>query len=159
MTRSKPIDNFLAADDLTAIETAVGAAERTTIGEIKVVVVAKSRKGLFRVFDPLRAVEMRALWEFKKMGVHRSRERTGVLIMVSVAERRIRIIADEGIHAKVEDGTWDRIVETISAQIREGEPRDGILRAVTAVGQTLAKHFPPRAGHRNQLSDDVTVEE
>ncbi len=159
MANLKPIKNFLSAGDLKEIEQAVAEAEKTTIGEIKVVVVAKSRRGLFRVFDPLKAVELRAVREFRKMGVHKTKERTGVLIMVSMAERRVRIIADEGIHSRVEDGTWDRIVDMISRQIKEGKPKEAVVSAVLAVGKTLARHFPARAGDTNELSNEVAVEE
>lgn len=159
MAKYKPIKNFLSTEELREIERAIGAAEKTTIGEIKVVINAKSHKGLFRVFDPLKAAEMRAIHEFKKMGVHKTKDRTGVLIMVSVSERRIRIIADEGIHRKVEDGAWERIVEAMSGKIKEGKPKDALVWAVTTVGETLAKHFPARIGQENELSDEVAVEE
>lgn len=159
MKTDKPIPDFLSTDDLAEIEKAVGEAEKMTIGEIKVVAVAKSRMGLFRVFDPVKAVEMRALHEFRKMGVHRTKERTGVLIMVSVAERRIRIIADEGIHSRVQEGTWDRIVDMISSKIKEGRQKDGIIAAVGSVGGVLSRHFPIRTGDVNEISDEVSVEE
>lgn len=158
MKNYKPIKNFLSADDLKEIEKAVGDAEKTTIGEIKVAIVGKSRRGLFRVFDPLKAVELRALQEFKKMGVHKTKERTGVLLMVSVAERRIRIIADEGIHSRVKDGTWDRIVEMLTLKIKEGKQKDGIVAAIAAVGEILSQHFPFRKGDTNEISNEVAVE-
>ena len=155
----KPINNFLTAEDLVEIEAAVGNAEAATIGEIKVVIVSKSRTGLFRVFDPVKAVEMRAIREFKKMGVHKTKARTGVLIMVSVAEHRIRIIADEGINSRVESSTWSDIVEAVSLKIKEGMPKDGIMSAIATVGATLARHFPHAEGDTNELSDDIVVDE
>jgi uncharacterized membrane protein len=158
MKNYKPINNFLSADDLREIEKAVEDEEKTTSGEIKVVVVAKSRRGLFRVFDPLKAVEMRAIREFKKMGVHKTEERTGVLILVSVAERRIRIIADEGIHSRVEDGVWDRIVEMISLSIKNGRQKEGIISAVARVGEILSAHFPSGEGGVNEISNEVVIE-
>ncbi len=158
MNKYKAINNFLSADELVEIEEAVSAAERKTIGEIKVVVVEKSRKGLYRVFDSLKAVEVRAIREFKKMGVHKTKERTGVLIMVSVAEQRIRIIADEGINAKVEAGAWETIVAMISQKIKEGKPKEAVVSAVATVGETLAKHFPQRISDTNELSDKVVVD-
>lgn len=157
MKKHKPIKDFLSAEDLSEIEKAVGEAEKTTIGEIKVVVVAKSRKWLFRVFNPLKAVEMRAIREFKKMGVHKTKERTGVLIMVSVAERRIRIIADEGINSKVESDTWDKIVEMISREIKAGKQKEAIVSAVAIVAKILAPHFPYCDGDKNEISDEVVV--
>lgn len=158
MIKYKPIKDFLSAEDLVEIEAAVGAAERTTSGEIKVVIVARSRSGLFRVFGPAKAAEMRAIREFKKMGVHKTKARTGVLLMVSKDEQRIRIIADEGIHSKVEDGTWDAVVEMISRKMKEGKQKEAIVSAVAALGQTLARHFPAGNGDTNEVPDEVIVE-
>jgi putative membrane protein len=159
MKKSKPIKDFLSAEELADIEKAVETAERTTIGEIRVTVVPKSRSGLYRVFSPAKAVEMRAFREFRKMGVHKTRERTGVFVMVSVAERRIRIIADEGIQSRVESNAWDGIVEMISSKIKGGKQKEGIIAAIARVGEILARHFPPRKGDTNELPDEVVVQD
>jgi uncharacterized membrane protein len=159
MKKYKPIENFLSAGDLGEIEAAVAEAEKTTAGEIKVIIVAKSRTGLYRVFDPVKAVEMRAIREFKKMGVHKTKARTGVLLMVSAKERRIRIIADEGIHFKAEGGTWDGIVEMVSRKTKEGKQKEAVASAVAAIGETLTRHFPRETVDKNELSDEVVVQE
>lgn len=99
-------------------------------------------------------VHERAMEQFFAQGLQATRERTGVLIFVSSAERRVEIVADEGIHGKVGSDAWDRAVAVAVKRIRAGDAVGGLLAAVESCGAVLAQHFP--AGpHGNQLPDDV----
>ncbi len=117
-----------------------------------------------RVFPRLRAVlagrrvidtevHQRALQAFVENGVARTRERTGILIFVSLFERRVEVIADEGIHARVPHGTWDEVVALVLAGVRDGSLADGLARAITRCGDLLAREFPRRADDTNELPD------
>jgi putative membrane protein len=75
--------------------------------------------------------------------LHSTDARTGVLIFASLAERRVEIIADEDIHAKVGDAVWDRAVAEALAHIKTGDIAGGLVLAVNTCGEALAAHFPP----------------
>ena len=49
----------------------------------------------------------RAAWVFKKLGMHKTAERNGVLFYLAVDDRKFAIIGDAGINAKVPAGFWD----------------------------------------------------
>jgi putative membrane protein len=102
-----------------------------------------------------RAVRRRAEREFVRLGIARTTGRTGVLIMLSAAERRAVLLADQAIHERVDEGTWDAVVGRLTAAIREGRPADGLVVAVGEVGRALAQHFPRTAPGANELPDDV----
>ena len=89
--------------------------------------------------------------QFFAHGLHRTRERTGVLIFVSVAERHVEIIADAGIDAVVPPGTWDRAVADFVEQVRAGRIAEGFLAAIALVGDRLAQHFPRRPDDIDEL--------
>lgn len=72
-------------------------------------------------------------------------EDNGVMLFVSLAERHLEIVAEREAHARVPDGTWDRIVADATATMRRGKPADGLVEAVEACGRALAGAFP-RAG-------------
>ncbi len=91
--------------------------------------------------------------QFFTRGLHRTRERTGVLIFVCVAERYVEIIGDEGIHKRVPGGYWDGIVAQFVQQVRAGRVADGFVSAISACGDQLAAHFPRAADDRNELPD------
>jgi putative membrane protein len=98
-------------------------------------------------------VARRAREQFLLSGLHRTRERAGVLLFVAVAEHRVELIADEGIHARVPAGTWDAIVAGFTAQVRAGRIADGFTAAIDAVADILAAQFPRDAADINELPD------
>jgi len=75
--------------------------------------------------------------------LHSTEARTGVLIFASLAERRVEIIADEDIHAKVGDAVWNTAVTEALAHIKTGDVAGGLVLAVGVCGEALAAHFPP----------------
>ena len=103
-------------------------------------------------------VRQRAEEQFLSKNLHLTRERTGVLIYVSAAERMAELIADETIHEKVEDGTWDSAMATLVGGLKRGEPASGFAEAVGLCADVLAASFPARPGDNpNELPDAVVV--
>ena len=84
----------------------------------------------------------RASEQFLVQNLHTTAGRTGVLIFVSVAERHAEILADNGIHAKVPEGTWQEIVDSLTREISLGHPAEGFVQAIERVGQHLSQAFP-----------------
>jgi putative membrane protein len=89
--------------------------------------------------------------QFVAQGLHRTPERTGVLIFVAVAEHHVEIIADHGIDAVVPPGTWDEAVARFIEQVRAGKVADGFIATIALVGERLAEHFPGTADDPDQL--------
>ena len=101
------------------------------------------------------AAHRAALAQFMAHGVHLTSARTGVLIYVSLLPRRIEILADAGIHAKVGQDIWDRAVARLAAEARTGRLSDGLTHAIRDLGALLAVHFPGTKGDRNELPNRV----
>lgn len=93
-----------------------------------------------------RRVHSAAFRHFVGTRMHLRPDLTGVLIFASIADRRMEVIADEAIHAKVGQGAWDTVVREALAAMRQGAPADGLMRAVTLCGELLARHFPDDGG-------------
>ncbi|MFH1982990.1 MAG: hypothetical protein ABIL58_14205 [Pseudomonadota bacterium] len=102
-------------------------------------------------------VEEAAVTRFYREGLHRTRDETGVLIFVSVFERRVWILADRGINDKVAKDHWAGPVKTIIEGIRQRRQGAAICEAVAAVGQILSAHFPIKPDDRDEL-DNLIVE-
>ena len=100
-----------------------------------------------------RRVRRRAITMFKAAAERRTAGRTGVLIYLSLAERRAEIVADEAIHKLTDDHSWGEAMTSLIAEVREGRPADGIIAAVERVGAVLAEHFPRSADDRNEIPD------
>jgi putative membrane protein len=99
----------------------------------------------------------RAVEHFLAQNMHTAVGRTGVLIFVSVGERFAEILADAAIYAKVPESVWQGIVADLTEHIGKGQPADGFVRAITAVGEHLAKHFPPDPSVPHALSNHLIV--
>jgi len=85
--------------------------------------------------------------QFFEQNLHHTRERTGVMLFVSVAEHYVEIIADKGINDVVEEGIWDEVIAEFVQHVKARQVAEGFLAAVAACGKILAKHFP--ATHEN----------
>lgn len=99
-------------------------------------------------------VHERALAVFLEEGVTETKDRDGVLILVSLFEHRVEMLADRGIHEKVEKQTWLSVCEDLSSEIRAGRQVAGMKKAVSAVGKILAEKFPGGDRDQNELSDE-----
>ena len=97
-----------------------------------------------------------ALEQFVVRGIGRTRNRTGVLIFVSLAEHYARIIADEGIAAKVHSAEWQAAIDALTAHMRDGRIAAGFTAAIERCGAVLAAHAPPD-GSPNELPDRLYV--
>ena len=90
---------------------------------------------------------------FHEAGLVETRERTGILIYVSLLERRVQVVADRGIHQRVDEGAWDEVVLRVVAGVRAGRADDGLVDGIRLCGEILARHFQPRADDANELPD------
>ena len=97
----------------------------------------------------------RAREQFLAQNLHTTRERTGVLLYVSVFEHHVELLADAGFDARFPAGAWDRVVANFTRQVKAGQVASGFSEAVTAIGRELAGHFPADAGNLNELPDHL----
>ena len=98
-------------------------------------------------------VRGRAVTCFKVGAERRTHGRTGILIYLSLKERRAEIVADEAIASMVSPETWAAAMAAMLAEIRAGRLADGMIAAVTRVGAVLAEHFPRAENDVNELPD------
>ena len=104
-------------------------------------------------------VRRRAELAFYEHGLHKTREGTGILIMASLLERRVQVLADNAINDRVPLGTWDTLVNDLVQGIKDGLPTEAFCKAIAKCGDLLAEHFPARPGDNpDELADDLIQE-
>lgn len=101
-------------------------------------------------------VRARALETFLARDLHKTRERTGVLIYAALSDRQVEVLADAGVSAKVDASAWEAVVNDLVAGIRRGQPADGFVAAIERCGHLLAAHFPADPENPNELPDSLT---
>jgi putative membrane protein len=97
-----------------------------------------------------------ALEQFVLRRVAHTRNRTGVMIFVSLAERYARIMADEGVAQKVHAADWQAAVDALVSHMREGRIAAGFTAAIERCAAVAAVHAPPD-GAANELPDRLYV--
>jgi uncharacterized membrane protein len=139
---------------LTTIEQAIRNSEKSHDGELRFAVEA----GLHPL--PLlkgQSVRQRAIEVFSDLRVWDTEHNSGVLIYVQLVDRRIEIVADRGISARVAQTEWDAICRTMEGAFRERRFERGALEAIGQATRLLSRHFPPRGGNPNELPDRPAV--
>jgi hypothetical protein len=139
---------------LAAIEAAVRASESSHMGELRVAIEGGLPFGHIARGIGARA---RAIELFSFLRVWDTEANSGVLIYLLLADRRVEILADRGIHARVGDETWNRICTRMQAAFKAGEFEAGVLLGVNEVGEQLSRHFPVAGKNPNELSDRPVI--
>jgi uncharacterized membrane protein len=137
---------LLSEADQVRVKEAISKAEARTSGEIRV------------HLDDTIADEVldHAAYIFEELGMFRTRDRNGVLIYVSAADRRVAVIGDAGINARVPAGFWDDVLALLQEHFRSGRFADGLCQAVERVGEKLRADFPHERDDRDELSNDIS---
>jgi len=138
--------------DAAAIAHAITEAEKTTAGEIRVGIRQRRTRGERKL-----TLEQMARKEFHELGMTKTQGKTGILIFLLLEDRQFYILADEGIHSKVDEGTWARIAMEMSGHFSRKQFREGVIFGVQSVGHVLSKHVPAGRKDPNELSNEVDI--
>ena len=144
------VQRVFSRADLAAIGAAVTACEKSHLGELRFVVEGPLPvSALWHGLSP----RARAIALFSTLRVWDTEENCGILIYVQLVDRKVEILADRGIAAKVAQAEWDAICRRMEAAFRMGDYRAGALAAIARAGQLLAEHFPVDGENPNELPD------
>ncbi len=139
---------------LAEIETAIRDSEKRHNGEIRFAIeTALPFSALIRNVSARQS----AIEAFSDLRVWDTRDNSGVLIYLLLADHDLEIVADRGIAEKVGQGEWDDIAHAMEEHFRAGNFRAGALEGIRRVHELLAAHFPPGARNANELSDKPVI--
>jgi putative membrane protein len=105
------------------------------------------------------AVRLRAERAFFERGLYRTKKNTGVLFLISLFERKVRILADKGIYEKMSQESLNRFANEVSLGIKEGRACESLCLAIQETGDVLSTHFPVTPDDTDELPDEVITEE
>ena len=133
---------------MKAIEDAIAAQERRHDGELRFAV-----ESALPFFDLVRGVSARdrAIELFSRLRIWDTEQNAGVLVYLLLADKRVEIVADRGIHARVGETAWEAICGAMQREFAAGRFEPGVITGVQAISDLLATHFPPRAENPDEL--------
>lgn len=100
-------------------------------------------------------VKEKAIVSFLEQELHHTRDRTGILILISLFEHRVQVLADSGINAKVPEHTWDEVVDMIVKGLKTGNACTATCLAIERCGELLQEHFPRKDDDTDELKNLV----
>lgn len=137
---------LLDEKDSEQIVEAIRRAELLTSGEIRVHIRKKCSADCLK--------DARHL--FKKLGMHRTKKKNAVLLLIAQDSHQFAILGDEGIHRHVGDSFWNKTRDLLAEAFSQGRYKEGIMSAIENIGDKLKIFFPVEPGDKNELSNTVT---
>ena len=111
------------------------------------------QRWLIPAIDQEAQVWQRARSEWAMSKIQKTQERTGILIFVSVMERKAIILADEGIAKYYNENTWKEVIQNLGHYLSKGQWTEGFQKAIHHCGEILKKHLPSDGANPNELGD------
>ncbi|MDP8202418.1 MAG: TPM domain-containing protein [Candidatus Tenebribacter burtonii] len=102
-------------------------------------------------------IQERSIRYFMESGVYNTKDRTGILIFISIMEHRVELLADSGINEKIPKEKWQNIVDNILAGIKQKQIAKHLIESIDECGNLLAEHFPIKDDDKNELTDDIEI--
>lgn len=138
--------NFFTSEQQETIRQAIAAAELNTSGEVRVHIDEKCKGDVLDC----------AADQFKKLGMHKTKLRNGVLFYLAVADQKFAILGDKGINEKVPSDFWNAIRDEMLSCFKQQKFTEGLSKGIEMAGEKLKAHFPYQEGDVNELSDEVS---
>jgi uncharacterized membrane protein len=139
---------------MTRIREAIAAGERTHAGELCFAI--EPRFAPWAVVSGL-GVRDRARQLFGSLGVWDTQDNSGVLLYLQLAERRVEIVADRGIAARVPADAWAHVCEQFAHDMHHGAPEDAVLACLARLNALLAANFPAGEDNPREFPDEPIV--
>jgi len=102
-------------------------------------------------------VREKAYLHFLQSGQTETEGRCAILLFISLNERRVELVADCGINAKIEDSRWQEILNRLVGEIRKNRLSKGLVQAISECGEILQKEFPLKGRKKDQLSNSIQI--
>jgi putative membrane protein len=109
--------------------------------------------------DQIASVMRRAQLEFYQSKIKATEKRTGVLLFVSLLERRAVVLADEAVSSQFAPETWDQILGGLIDQVKAGDLAGGFVYAIARLGDQLTEKFPGGEKTVNELPDALIIKD
>ncbi len=142
------------SDTLAVIGRAVTESEKSHRGQVRFVLEAELTTG--QLWTGVSA-RQRAIDVFSLLRVWDTEENNGVLVYLLLADRKVEIVADRGIHRHAGDERWRAICREIEHHYRKGDFLTGSVTGIQKISAELAFYFPAKGEHANEQSDAPVV--
>ncbi|MHC4939403.1 MAG: TPM domain-containing protein [Planctomycetota bacterium] len=125
------------------------------VGRLLAFVKPKLRLLLLPRGGVARAVSRAAVGAFWKFRVRRTRGGTGILLYISLLERRVVVLGDDAIAGRIDQPEWNRVRDVMLRHLGDGDPTKALLEGIALAGELLAELLPGEGP--DQLHNDLRI--
>ncbi|MFU2059249.1 TPM domain-containing protein [Avibacterium volantium] len=136
--------------DKKQIEAAIVRLEQQTSAELRVYIERHIPKSSNSVLE-------QALSVFQKLEMTATEARNGVLIYIAYKDHQCGIIGDEGIHQYVGENFWQAQCTEMTNHFSQKVYTEGVVNIIDNIAQVLAQYFPIQPNDRNELDNEVII--
>jgi hypothetical protein len=136
------------------IRDVIAEGERGHAGELCLAIEA--RYSFWAVLGGLQP-RHRAEQVFSLLRVWDTRDNSGVLLYLQLAERKVELLADRGIAARVDSGEWQAVCADFAQDMRQGAADAAVLRCLARINSLLVAHFPAAVDNPRELPDEPVI--
>ena len=139
---------------MRSIRDSIAEGERHHAGELCLAIDARySPWSVLAGLQPRQSAER----VFSLLRVWDTQDNSGVLLYLQLAERRVELLADRGIAARVDGARWQQICGQFSADMQQGEPAAAVLTCLQRINALLIENFPAEQDNLRELPDEPVV--
>lgn len=146
------LKKFFTKEQLRDISSKITEIENVSSVELRIFL--RIKRGLRERKMGIRDIAVRS---FFKLGMHKTRHKTGILLYILFSEKKFEIVADEGIYNVVPQQRWDEIAKELSNKFSREEYFDGLLCLLDKIKSIAANNFPREKDDINELPDEIIV--
>ena len=139
--------NFFTQDQKLAITKAITQSELQTSGEIRLHIDSNCE---VNVLDSATVI-------FRKLKMHKTELRNGVLFYLAVTDKKFAILGDKGINEKVPENFWDNIKELMLDHFKKQQFTEGLCKGIEMAGEKLKTHFPLQSNDTNEITNEISI--
>ncbi len=139
--------NFFTQDQKLAITKAITQSELQTSGEIRLHIDSNCK---VNVLDS-------ATLTFRKLKMHKTELRNGVLFYLAVTDKKFAILGDKGINEKVPENFWDNIKELMLDYFKKQQFTEGLCKGIEMAGEKLKTNFPLQSNDTNEITNEISI--
>ena len=139
--------NFFTQDQKLAITKAITQSELQTSGEIRLHIDSNCE---VNVLDSATVI-------FRKLKMHKTELRNGVLFYLAVSDKKFAILGDKGINEKVPENFWDNIKELMLDHFKKQQCTEGLCKGIEMAGEKLKTHFPLQSNDTNEITNEISI--
>ncbi len=126
-------------------------------GNIKASYIHSIRRFFTSATEMDQEVERAASYIFRSKGLSRTEEGGGVLLYLSLFERRLYVLTDEGVQKVTGPEFAGELRDLAQAELRTNNRADALIKPVKRAAEALKESIPCKADDEDELSNEVIL--